>query len=566
MHINTVFSNTEIRSLVFSLISKRDNARCSRVCRLWKDVALDIVWEEVDGLLPFLNLLAPMKVIEHKKSGPGSGPDSESGSNAYDDKSADFTRRLCQEDWKKFLTYSKRVKHLAVSSILRSKELPRAARWHPRQYSQIELDDNAFAQIVESCPRVAFPNISTLSVKDIRDSWMKHVEFFCHKTVQKLSLAELDLRTARFLEEIIRISPRISTLVLGYIDDDKSLNKKILPAILSRLTCLIDLQQHHECVAYHNWLPSLATLPRLRYIRNTASDVYLKYKPITRLDCENVFPSLEIVELVGALGEFSLLFSSPGAFRKLVVLSVDQSRPDVEGLASFLFAVSHSSPLLQTIAITNSDARWAFGYEDPITFHTFRPLARLSRLRSFELVHWTVLNITDSQFADIFMHCISLETLWIIQHSGTRDDRKSSLTLGVLVSLAEHCPQITRLRVRIDLVTVPPSTLVLPTAFAGLRVLHLDRSPFPQDPSDVAIFLGKVLSEKCNVYAGDHRSHKSWKYILPSLSRHFEQRRAELPLLPKNDDPAREGRLALLEEEIATLKAALSSAREETAA
>ncbi|KAH8113216.1 hypothetical protein DFH11DRAFT_368132 [Phellopilus nigrolimitatus] len=97
------------------------------------------------------------------------------------------------------------------------------------------------------------------------------------------------------------------------------------------------------------------------------------------------------------------------------------------------------------------------------------------------------------------------------QVSDPPEVRKSSPTLDVLVSLAERCPQITHLRIPIDLDTVPPPTLGLPTAFTGLRDLHLDYSPLPQDLSRVTIFLGKVLSVDCDVYRSDC---SSWKCTL----------------------------------------------------
>ncbi|KAH8113203.1 hypothetical protein DFH11DRAFT_1545306 [Phellopilus nigrolimitatus] len=507
-----------------------------------------------------MKLLAPMKVIEHKKS--KSGSDSPTRSNAYDWKSMDFTRRLRQKDWVRFLTYSERVKHLGVNSVFKVYDTLR-----PSYYSDFELDDNAFAQIVGSCPRVAFPNILSLSIKNMRESWIEHIGFFCHKTLQRISLPNLRFDTELFLEQIISKSPQISILTVPPFwndHDSESLANKSLPMLFSRLSYLKDCRTYSLS---QSALSSLAALTRLRYLRRPGSTVPPHFEGIHRLHFENAFPTLEIFELMGDLEELSLLFSSPGAFRKLVDLTVDQSAARLKGLASFLFAVSQSSPLMRKLTITSKVGRAAiYDANNHITFHNLHPLARFTRLEFFELRHRTVVDVTDSQFVDIFMHCISLKKLLIKQVSVAPEVRKSSLTLGVLVSLAERCPQITHLQIPIDLDTVPPPTLGLPTAFTGLRDLHLDNSPFPWDPSHVTMFLGKVLSVDCDVHGSDRGLNisQSWRYILPSLLQHFEERRAGLRLLPKDDDPAREGRLAFLEE-IAALKVALSSSREETA-
>ncbi len=51
----------EILSIIFSFADLSVNAANARVCKLWYDLALDALWEEVDDLRRLLRLLGPQK-------------------------------------------------------------------------------------------------------------------------------------------------------------------------------------------------------------------------------------------------------------------------------------------------------------------------------------------------------------------------------------------------------------------------------------------------------------------------------------------------------------------------
>lgn len=50
----------ELLAMVFSHLDKKSLARCARVCKLWSDTALDILWHDLTDFRPLLTLLAPM--------------------------------------------------------------------------------------------------------------------------------------------------------------------------------------------------------------------------------------------------------------------------------------------------------------------------------------------------------------------------------------------------------------------------------------------------------------------------------------------------------------------------
>lgn len=47
----------EIFIAILSLLSRQDNARCARVCKLWSDAALDEVWREIDSILNLFRIV-----------------------------------------------------------------------------------------------------------------------------------------------------------------------------------------------------------------------------------------------------------------------------------------------------------------------------------------------------------------------------------------------------------------------------------------------------------------------------------------------------------------------------
>ena len=53
----------ELLDLIFGCLGHCDNASNARVCRVWSDVALDLLWREVDDLPRVFQLLAPIGTI-----------------------------------------------------------------------------------------------------------------------------------------------------------------------------------------------------------------------------------------------------------------------------------------------------------------------------------------------------------------------------------------------------------------------------------------------------------------------------------------------------------------------
>lgn len=60
LSMNRVLSTPELLALIFGFNSKGDSTGAARVCRIWKEPALDYIWKTLDGPKPLACLLVPL--------------------------------------------------------------------------------------------------------------------------------------------------------------------------------------------------------------------------------------------------------------------------------------------------------------------------------------------------------------------------------------------------------------------------------------------------------------------------------------------------------------------------
>ena len=59
-----------LRNVLFSLPTRRSTYPAALVCRTWSEIALDVLWYEVDDICVLFNLLVPLTTsTEDKESG-----------------------------------------------------------------------------------------------------------------------------------------------------------------------------------------------------------------------------------------------------------------------------------------------------------------------------------------------------------------------------------------------------------------------------------------------------------------------------------------------------------------
>ena len=50
----------ELLQMIFSILDPPSNTVNARVCKQWSDIALDILWREIDELYVLFKILAPL--------------------------------------------------------------------------------------------------------------------------------------------------------------------------------------------------------------------------------------------------------------------------------------------------------------------------------------------------------------------------------------------------------------------------------------------------------------------------------------------------------------------------
>ncbi|KAH8115794.1 hypothetical protein DFH11DRAFT_1305755 [Phellopilus nigrolimitatus] len=479
----------------------------------------------MNKLLPLAFLLAPMMTMNPTASDDDKYP-------------LVYTRYLRPEDWVTFLDYAKRIRHL---------ELDCGSLF----FGAYVLHHSALVQMVESCPETAFPRVTTFVLKGLHDSLIAHVGFFCSGNLKNFHLPSHEIPASHFSLDICNNSPGITTLHLGGVHGllDKTTCDEDMPLFFSKLSCLTNLYMTNFTLS-RNAFSSLASLPMLRVIRPqlgyTYTDVSSDTGGIYRLDSEDAFPALVEFHLQGDLAQIGLAFSSPGAYKKLLVVEVLHFGSVTEGCACFLEALAQSSPLLQKLSIFNGNTHFLTDAptDDAITFDTMRALSCFTQLQELVFEDVTVVDTTDSQFVDILMHCPSLSNLCLYRSAALVEKQAPSLTLRVFALLAEHCPQISDLTLIVDANVAPAATCTIPPFFHNLRHLDLDCSHLPANILPVIIYLSMMLPDECTVKGSNSFEHElSWQY--------------------SESKSSQTDRLSASEEEFASLKAELSSLMEE---
>lgn len=54
----------ELLDIIFNFLDKDTNATIACVCKRWSEIALDVVWKEVDDLISLFHLLKPIRQHE----------------------------------------------------------------------------------------------------------------------------------------------------------------------------------------------------------------------------------------------------------------------------------------------------------------------------------------------------------------------------------------------------------------------------------------------------------------------------------------------------------------------
>ncbi|KAI3601596.1 hypothetical protein WG66_003027 [Moniliophthora roreri] len=155
---------------IFTYCSRGSNAKNASVCKLWSDISLDFVWEEISDLDVIFGRLGTVQV-----------------SKSYE---RSFSPPPKYQDWHCFYQqYARRVQRLNLQGLDETKQ------------SRMTSLFNTLARLsVNSAP--IFPNLKALIWRDINNLGYTHYSvLFMHPAVQKFEIHVVNTVNAEILGE-----------------------------------------------------------------------------------------------------------------------------------------------------------------------------------------------------------------------------------------------------------------------------------------------------------------------------------------------------------------------------
>ncbi|THG93997.1 hypothetical protein EW026_g7380 [Hermanssonia centrifuga] len=528
----------EIVELIFSFLDKHSNAINAMVCKKWSELALNILWREVEVPSRLFGKFAPLKVA---KALPR-----ELGKGRYE-----FTRSLEAGDWEDFARYARRVRSLHVSETsdtnFLSKEL---------------LDEVARSRIwLNVLPGLRELHWLTPTAERMRFSFI-----FMHSNITHfaVSLHPSDgYPISAFFKEVLLRMPNLTVLDLRFRLAAKEIENNIR-ALLQGLPKLKQI-----ILPVYTWtsgiveeaskLPNLGTI-QFEFMepqgRGSPADV-LDFAP--RLE-EGAFPALWDIALSARLPDITNFLTGSFAPSKLTTLYIhviSAAQPEV--VTNFVTAVSESCKLLQSLYFEFlGDVSEEVGESEStisrLDWGALRPLLTCANLVVFEIRWYHPLTISYDDLEEMASNWPFMETL-MLNCEPVDISIPPTLTLHALTPFARHCPKLVELGLYMSAsvdVETPLERDVL--AFQALRRLFVGLSRIA-DPGPVSLFLSKLCPLNCEVSSGVTWPDGFEGLALPEMERAADEWghmwtevNQMLPLLVKLRMEERENRQALQKE------------------
>ncbi|KAG2113408.1 uncharacterized protein F5147DRAFT_680821 [Suillus discolor] len=461
----------ELLGIILSFVDEDDHVNNACVCKQWSEIALDIIWKEVDGLSRLLTLLRPYTITGRYNFFDGL-PDS--------------------RDWTRFQRYANRVRIL------------RFQQDRDIDYSGL-LDDMARTRTTLDM----LPNLHTLEwiYEDVE--CMERATLFMHQRLRRLVISAPPVRhkdkVSFFLDVCVR-APHLHSLDLRV----PYRVQHIETAILELLRGLPDLK---TIILPEFFLTSsiVSELSRMKHINivqfeygreqgfGEEKDVDI-FAPVLE---EGAFPALWDLAVTARIEHVMRFMNADFAPINLTSLYINTYvEHEPEELHTLLVMLSERCRGLSELYILL--AHYVAGESElvpakQITFNTLAPLLSFPNLSTFQVMHKYPVNITLEEIEELACRWPSLESLTLNEEPLIMHD--FTLDLRALIPFALHCPKLRRLGLFIDAnpSNISPTLELKP--FAALCFLSVGTSR-AQDPEAVAAFLSHLCPPKCKLEVG----------------------------------------------------------------
>ncbi|KAI9464627.1 hypothetical protein BJY52DRAFT_832115 [Lactarius psammicola] len=481
-----VLAIPEFLQLIFSFGTRASNATNVRVCRNWREAALDHVYMEVDtrDMYYLLQHLAPL----HRRQG--------------ETKFYTFQRTPTPEDWARFAPYARRVRALKFDTD------PLA----------ICLGDSVFHDLARSRTTLEiFPNLRRLWWDtEYRALRSQHAVLFMHDRVKEFTFSLETNDPMSLATDIVGRMPSLCSLkctcfATPYTFYDPNYDA-ILEHLLSHLPNLQEITLPKQALG-GQVLKTLSLLPELRVVQfdNMGG---LQCSPMAviadKLE-EGAFPMLDDLCLDSTLEDMRYYLTGGALLPRIKSLSVESVNSESSlAVQEFLTDVTRCYPSLETISIDVIVSVEEQEACEPLMPAHLHPILSLKQLVRLELRHNLPLQISEVDLAEFGAALPAVE--FLVLNPEPLLLSKPRLTIHSLASIGQNFPNLFHLEIYLDAEDVetqppPPPPLAKMQAFPYLRVLNVGVSPLGPDQVPVALFLSYLLSDNERV---DIRSGSLW--------------------------------------------------------
>ncbi|KAI0701096.1 hypothetical protein BC835DRAFT_1265508 [Cytidiella melzeri] len=489
--LNRVLEISEILELIFSFLDKDSHINTVVVCKKWSEIAMNIIWREVDDPRRLLSLLSPLDITFSFDA------------NAQDGELATrnwwvFCNTPSVDRWGQFTRYARRVRSLSLDERNKSDA----------------ISSSVFDEMSRSRTTLnVLPNLRDLTwLTDTADrlrlsvlfqhEGISHFTVYLHKT--------LSVPLSTFCQEVLLRMPKLTHLDLRFrfpareVEDDlvalldglKLLKRVVFPVytITSRILAQLSTLQHLDTIQFE-FIESQG--------HGDLADVEGNWNPQLK---EGSFPALWDLSLsakIPAITKFINSDFAPAQLQSLYIQSL--SATPAETLSYFLEVLSTRCKLLTHLymdfftssSILPTPSEWP-----RLTWETLRPVLSFPRLVSLEVRWDRPLDLTLSDIEEMASKWPSLQIL-LLNCEPMDMTIPPNLDLRALLPFAHHCPQLVELGLYMTAsedVPVPQlNDNVKP--FQALQKLCVGESRI-SDEKHVALFLSQICPPGCEVTYG----------------------------------------------------------------
>ena len=490
-NMERVLGTPELLQRIFSLLDLASNAANARVCQRWFDLALEILWRNVDNPYFLFKILAPLK----KSSGSGkhyvciSYTRRRPCTCSYQPQ--EFQRLPSSSDWKRFWKYGTQVRclsfrknspHLLLGSVLETISTTRTT-----------LD--------------IFPNLHTLVLDAEGPNFYNLCVILMHTHIKSftLTLSTHLTRSPQFLFEEIRARmPDLTDINIRSYIPMRTIEAELISLIspLLRLKTII-LPRFYLTTKFTEALSRLPDLMNIQIGQEAGHGDRIDVTPFAPDLTGDSFPNLLGHSMMATFHDATHFLEknfSPTNLERLYIESdINEAASSIHSLVSAISVISQNCLNLKIICLVSYagiDSLPDVTQIEDLTIDVLKPLFKLSGLVDVQLLHRHPLALKQQDIEFLASSWPLLTTLKL-NHHPIHYTTPSSLTLEALVPFAKCCPNLKCLCLFVD----ANDKLFLPVdliPFQNLEMLDLGFSSI-SGTERVAVYLSGILPLQCKL-------------------------------------------------------------------